>query len=155
GKSTLVKLLCRFYDPVHGAILWDGVDIRDVDPAHLRRRIAAVFQDFMHYDLTAAENIGVGDLTALDDRRRLTVAARKAGIHEMLMRLPDGYDTMLSRIFFPDAGNSGGDSDDSSAGVSLSGGQQQRLALARSFVRDRSDLMILDEPAAGLDAEAE
>lgn len=150
GKSTLVKLLCRFYDPVHGAILWDGVNIRDVDPVELRRRIGAVFQDFMHYDLTAAENIGLGDLTAMGDRPRLAAAAKKAGIHQTLTELPDGYDTMLSRMFFLEL-----DADSPSAGVSLSGGQEQRLALARSFLRDRCDLMILDEPAAGLDAEAE
>ncbi|WP_279582148.1 ABC transporter ATP-binding protein [Fodinicola feengrottensis] len=150
GKSTLVKLLCRFYDPVEGEIRWDGVDIREVDPAELRRRIGAVFQDYMHYDLTAAENIALGDLGALQDRPRLEAAARKAGIHQKLSELPHGYDTMLSRMFFTES-----DKDDPESGVVLSGGQQQRLALARAIVRDRCDLMILDEPAAGLDAEAE
>ncbi|WP_229327149.1 ABC transporter ATP-binding protein [Streptomyces sp. UNOC14_S4] len=150
GKSTLVKLLCRFYDPERGAILWDGADIRTVDVAELRRRIGAVFQDYMHYDMTAAENIALGDLTAFDDRPRLTAAAERAGIHLRLAALPYGYDTLLSRRFFMES-----DKDNPETGVVLSGGQRQRLALARAFLRDRRDLMILDEPSAGLDAEAE
>ncbi|WP_338930608.1 ABC transporter ATP-binding protein [Streptomyces netropsis] len=150
GKSTLVKLLCRFYDPDHGAVLWDGVDIRAVDVTELRRRIGAVFQDYMHYDMTAAENIALGDLTALDDRPRVQAAARRAGIHDKLAGLPHGYDTLLSRRFFMES-----DKEDPETGVVLSGGQRQRLALARAFLRDRRDLMILDEPSAGLDAEAE
>jgi ATP-binding cassette, subfamily B, bacterial len=150
GKSTLVKLLCRFYDPTRGAILWDGVDIRDVDVADLRQRIGAVFQDYMHYDMTAAENIALGDLDAFDDRERIQSAAERAGIHEKLAELPHGYDTLLTRMFFMEA-----DKDNPETGVVLSGGQWQRLALARAFLRDRRDLMILDEPSAGLDAEAE
>jgi ATP-binding cassette subfamily B protein len=148
GKSTLVKLLCRFYDPTHGAILWDGVDIRDVDVDDLRQRIGAVFQDYMSYDMTAAENIALGDLDAFNDARRIRAAAQRAGIHATLARLPHGYDTLLSRMFFM------GD-DNPESGVVLSGGQWQRLALARAFLRARRDLMILDEPSAGLDAEAE
>ncbi|WFB10372.1 ABC transporter ATP-binding protein/permease [Streptomyces sp. LX-29] len=150
GKSTLVKLVCRFYDPTEGQILWDGVDIREVDPVDLRRRIGAVFQDYMHYDMTAAECVGLGDLETMDDRPRIEAAARKAGIHRKLSDLPRGYDTMLSRVFFMES-----EKDDPDTGVVLSGGQLQRLALARAFLRDRRDLMILDEPAAGLDAEAE
>lgn len=150
GKSTLVKLLCRFYDPTRGAILWDGVDIRDVDPGDLRQRISAVFQDFMHYDLTARENIALGDLTALEDTPRVMEAAQKAGVHEAISRFPQRYDTLVTRIFFPST-----DEDDSSPGVLMSGGQLQRLALARALVRDGRDFMILDEPASGLDAEAE
>ncbi|WP_431047323.1 ABC transporter ATP-binding protein [Streptomyces sp. P1-3] len=150
GKSTLVKLLCRFYDPTHGAILWDGVDLRDVDPAALRHRIGAVFQDYMRYDMTAAENIGLGDLDALDDRTRVQAAAEQAGIHDTLATLPQGYETLLSRMFFMES-----DKDDPETGVVLSGGQWQRLALARAFLRDRRELMILDEPSSGLDAEAE
>ncbi|MEV4759315.1 ABC transporter ATP-binding protein [Micromonospora sp. NPDC049559] len=150
GKSTLVGLLCRFYDPSRGAILWDGVDIRDADPVELRRRIGAVFQDYMNYDLSATENIALGDLAALDDRERIRAAADRAGIHEKLATLPHGYDTLLSRVFFM-----GANQDDPETGVVLSGGQWQRLALARAFLRDRRDLMILDEPSAGLDAEAE
>jgi ATP-binding cassette subfamily B protein len=150
GKSTLVKLLCRFYDPTRGSIWWDGVDLRELDPAELRRKIAAVFQDYMHYDLLAAENIALGDLDALNDRPRLRAAAEEAGIHRKLASLPSGYDTMLSRTFM-----AGSDKNDPVAGVVLSGGEQQRLALARGLLRDRCDLMILDEPAAGLDAQAE
>ncbi|MBF9128858.1 ABC transporter ATP-binding protein [Plantactinospora sp. S1510] len=150
GKSTLVKLLCRFYDPTRGSITWDGVDIRTVDVADLRRRISAVFQDYMHYDMTAAENVGVGDLESLDDLARIEKAARHAGIHDTLTALPHGYRTLLSRIFFMES-----EKGNPETGVVLSGGQWQRLALARAFLRDRRDLMILDEPSAGLDAEAE
>jgi ATP-binding cassette subfamily B protein len=150
GKSTLVKLLCRLYDPTKGAILWDGIDLRDMDVAELRRRIGAVFQDFMHYDLTAAENIALGDIDALGDQKRIMAAARLAGIHDSIEQLPNGYDTMLTRIFLsPD------EKDDPATGVALSGGQWQRLALARAFLRDKRDLLILDEPSSGLDAVAE
>lgn len=163
GKSTIVKLLCRFYDPTRGAVLWDGVDLRDVAPADLRARIGAVFQDFMEYDLTAAENIGVGDVDRRADRERVESAARLAGVHETLTRLPGGYDTLLSRTFTSEQSTS----DDSAAmawltdgeaagvGVTLSTGQWQRLALARGLFRGRRDLLILDEPSSGLDPEAE
>jgi ATP-binding cassette, subfamily B, bacterial len=150
GKSTLVKLLCRFYDPTRGAILWDGQDLRTLDLAELRGRIGAVFQDYMTYDLSATENVAVGDLSALDDRGRVHAAARRAGIHDVLEKLPQGYETPLTRSFF-----GGSDEQEAHAGVRLSGGQWQRVALARAFLRDRRDLMILDEPSAGLDAEAE
>ncbi|MEV7579120.1 ABC transporter ATP-binding protein [Streptomyces erythrochromogenes] len=152
GKSTLVKLLCRFYDPTEGQILWDGVDIREVDPAALRDRLGAVFQDFMHYDLPAREAIALGDLSAVDDLPRIEEAARRAGVHRTLSELPHGYETLLSRTFF--AGQDLGEAD-TEAGVMLSGGQSQRLALARAFLRADRDLLILDEPSAGLDAEAE
>ncbi|WP_405703412.1 ABC transporter ATP-binding protein [Streptomyces sp. NBC_01383] len=150
GKSTLVKLLCRFYDPTRGSIRWNGVDLRDIDPAELRQRISAVFQDHMDYNMTAAENIGLGDLTAFDDRARIRAAAERAGIHTRLAALPYGYDTLLSRMFFMES-----ERRDPTTGVVLSGGQRQRLALARAFLRDRRDLMILDEPSSGLDAAAE
>ncbi|MEV4279158.1 ABC transporter ATP-binding protein [Actinoplanes xinjiangensis] len=150
GKSTLVKLLCRFYDPTRGSVTWDGRDLRDLDPAEVRDRIGVVFQDFMAYEFTAAENIGVGDLSAMQDRERLTAAAERAGIHQALAALPSGYDTMLTNAWYDDA-----DREDEQTGVLLSGGQWQRVALARAFLRDRRDLLILDEPTAGLDPEAE
>ncbi|MEV4755976.1 ABC transporter ATP-binding protein [Micromonospora sp. NPDC049559] len=150
GKSTLVKLLCRLYDPQRGAILWDGVDLRAVEIAELRRRIGVVFQDYMAFDLTAAENIALGDLDAVDDRGRVVAAARYAGVHETVTKLAHGYDTLLSRLFV-----SAADGADPTTGVLLSGGQWQRLALARALMRDACDLLILDEPSSGLDAEAE
>jgi ATP-binding cassette subfamily B protein len=150
GKSTLVKLLCRFYDPTRGAIYWDGIDLRELDPVTLRRRLAGVFQDYMEYDLTAAENIGIGDLDGLGDRNRIVAAARRAGIHDKLVELPHGYHTLLSRLFMSES-----DKGDAETGVVVSGGQWQRLALARALFRDQPDLMILDEPTSGLDAEAE
>jgi ATP-binding cassette subfamily B protein len=150
GKSTLVKLLCRFYDPTAGTVRWDGTDLRDLDVERLRARIGAVFQDFMTYDLTARENIGVGDLAAMHDADRIASAARRARVHDAVTDLPAGYDTMLTRIFFRHT-----DPDAVDTGVFLSGGQWQRIALARAFLRDDIDLLILDEPSSGLDAEAE
>jgi ATP-binding cassette, subfamily B, bacterial len=150
GKSTLIKLLCRFYDPIRGQILWNGVDIRHVGAAALRERVGVVFQDYMAYDLTAAENIGVGDLDLLEDREQIKAAAQLAEVHDCLTGLPHGYDTMLSRMFFMNA-----KLDDPEAGVILSGGQWQRVALARGLVRNDRELLILDEPSAGLDAKSE
>ncbi len=150
GKSTLVKLMCRFYDPDRGRILWDGVDLRDMDPARLRERISAVFQDYMTYELSAAENIAVGDLSQAQRPEALAAAARRAGIHGALTVLPKGYDTPLTRIYVDQA-----DKEDPQTGVLLSGGQWQRVALARAFLRGGRDLLILDEPSSGLDAEAE
>ncbi|GHJ43348.1 multidrug ABC transporter permease [Catellatospora sp. TT07R-123] len=149
GKSTLVKLLCRFYEPTRGTITWDGVDLRDLDPASLRRRISAVFQDFCDYDLPARENVALGDLSALHDPARVEAAARLAGVHDTLTGLPFGYETPLTRLFWAGGAN------DPREGVQLSGGQWQRVALARSFMRTDSDLAILDEPSSGLDADAE
>ncbi|MBV9446987.1 MAG: ABC transporter ATP-binding protein [Streptosporangiaceae bacterium] len=150
GKSTIVKLICRFYDPQRGAIYWDGVDIRQMAPEELRARIGTVFQDYMMYDLTARENVGVGDLNRLGDLPAIRAAATHAGVDEKLSGLPYGYDTMLSRIFF-----GGKDRDDPQTGAFLSGGQWQRVALARGLMRADRDLLILDEPSSGLDAEAE
>ena len=150
GKSTIIKLLCRYYDPERGAILWDGVDLRDLDPVQLRARIAGVFQDFVSYELSAAENIGIGDVEALADRSRIETAARDAGVDDILRTLPHGYDTMLSRIYF-----AGDELNGNTPGTMLSGGQWQRVAIARSFLRGGRDLLILDEPSARLDAEAE
>jgi ATP-binding cassette subfamily B protein len=100
GKSTLVKLLCRFYDPDRSEIRWDGVDLRDLDLAGLRHRISVVFQDFMAYELSAAENIAVGDLGQAGSRQTLTEAAQRAGVHDVLVTLPKGYDTLLTRTYF-------------------------------------------------------
>jgi ATP-binding cassette subfamily B protein len=150
GKSTLVKLMCRFYDPDRGRILWDGVDLRDMDLAAVRDRISAVFQDYMSYELTAKENIEVGDLTLTGEHELLAAAARRAGIHDTLTALPKGYDTLLTCMYFDQA-----DKEDPQTGVLLSGGQWQRVALARALLRGARDLVILDEPSSGLDAEAE
>jgi ATP-binding cassette subfamily B protein len=146
GKSTLVKLLCRLYDPHRGAIFWDGCDLRELDPVELRKRLAVTFQDFLTYDLTAAQNVGIGDLPAMNDRQRIIWAARLVGMDESIRRLPQGYDTMLSRAFV---------NGDGKPGTLLSGGQNQRLVLARTLMRPDADLMVLDEPSSGLDAEAE
>ncbi len=155
GKSTLVKLLCRFYDPDRGRILWDGVDLRDLEPTALRDRISTVFQDYMSYELSARENIAVGDLSTAPAREAgpgdaVVSAATQAGIHDALHALPKGYDTLLTRSYLDLA-----DRDDPQTGVLLSGGQWQRVALARALLRGGRDLMILDEPSSGLDAEAE
>lgn len=149
GKSTLVKLMCRFYDPDQGQILWDGVDVRDMDLGALRDRISAVFQDYMSYELSARENIAVGDLSQAADAQ-LVAAAGRAGIHDALLVLPKGYDTLLTRTYLDLA-----DKENPQTGVLLSGGQWQRLALARALLRHGRDLVILDEPSSGLDAEAE
>jgi ATP-binding cassette, subfamily B, bacterial len=150
GKSTIVKLLCRFYEPTRGSIHWDGVDISTVPARELRDRLGVVFQDFMSYEFTAGDNIAVGDLSALDHPERLESAARQAGVHDHLTKLPFGYETLLTRSFFNDLSDR-----DVQAGVILSGGQWQRIALARAFLRADRDLVVLDEPSSGLDAEAE
>jgi len=147
GKTTLVKLLMRFYDPSEGRILWDGVDFLEVDPVSLRRRIGTIFQDFIHFDLTAFENIALGDVESLglgkDQAESVQHAARLAGVHEVINALPLGYQTILSRWLAEDG-----------QGMDISGGEWQKIALARMFVRD-ADLLILDEPTASLDAQAE
>lgn len=159
GKSTLVKLLCRLYDPQRGAVLWDGEDLRDLDPVELRRRIGAVFQDFMSYDLTALDNIALGALDRGADIERIHAAARRAAIHDTITALPRGYHTLLSRLFPASGADADLDSDvdveGGGPGLPLSGGQWQRLALARAYLRGQRDLLILDEPSSGLDAEAE
>lgn len=143
GKTTLLKLLSRLYDPTEGSILWDGTDLRDVSPEELRARIGLVFQDYLRYDLTARENIGLGDVRRLDDTGWIRSCAEDAGIDAHLSALPQGYDTLLSRTF-------GGEL----PGIDLSGGQWQRVAIARMLARN-ADLLILDEPTAALDAQSE
>jgi ATP-binding cassette subfamily B protein len=148
GKSTVVKLLCRLYDPDRGSIRWDGVDLKDASPDQLRDRIGAVFQDYMAYALSAGENIGLGDLGRFNDDDAVRLAASQAGLDAVIAGLPYGYRTMLSRIYVEPG-------DEAAAGVMLSGGQWQRVALARGLMRADRDLLILDEPNSGLDADAE
>ncbi|MEV6306389.1 ABC transporter ATP-binding protein [Actinoplanes sp. NPDC051861] len=145
GKSTLVKLLSRFYDPQRGSISWDGVDLRRLRAATLRERLGVSHQDFVAYDLTARDNIGVGHLPLLEDLGRVRAAAERADVDETLAVLPKGYATMLSRTF---------NDEDDDGGVTLSGGQWQRVSVARSLMRADADLLILDEPTANLDAAA-
>jgi ATP-binding cassette subfamily B protein/ATP-binding cassette subfamily C protein len=141
GKSTLVKLLLRLHDPTEGAILYGGIDLRDMDPRDLRERIGAVFQDYARYQLTAAENIGLGDPDRFEDRAGIADAAHRGGADEVIAALPRGYDTVLGSWF--------------QAGHELSAGQWQKLAVARAFMRRQADVLILDEPTASIDAEAE
>ena len=139
GKTTVVKLLLRLYDPTKGRILLDGVDLRDYDLEGLRRQMGVIFQDFVRYELTAGENIGLGQVEALSDSDRLHAAAARAGADTLLGQLPQGLDTQLGREF---------------GGRELSGGEWQKLALARAFVRD-CQLLVLDEPTAALDVQTE
>ncbi|NLE96619.1 MAG: ABC transporter ATP-binding protein, partial [Propionibacterium sp.] len=140
GKTTLAKLLAGLYEPDDGAIAWDGRDVRGFRRSSLRERITVVFQDFVRYALPARENIAVGRIDEPVDDAQVRQAARAAGATSALESLPEGYDTILSRMF--------------SGGRELSGGQWQRVALARSFYRD-APLVILDEPSAALDPRAE
>ncbi|MEN0130608.1 MAG: ABC transporter ATP-binding protein [Brevundimonas sp.] len=150
GKSTIAKLLCRLYEPERGRITWDGVDIADLDVTELRARIAAVFQDFVCWELSAHDNVAMGSLADAARAGAVEQAARSAGIHDVISALPGGYDTMLTRAF--EGEPVGGEH---VAGVVLSGGQWQRLAAARAFVRSASDVLVLDEPSSGLDPQAE
>jgi ATP-binding cassette, subfamily B, bacterial len=140
GKTTIVKLLTRLYDPVEGQILLDGVDLREYDLDDLYREIGVIFQDFMRYDMTARENIAVGRIEAVDNLPLLQAAAQKAMADGLIRRLPDDYGQMLGRRF--------------DGGVDLSGGEWQRVALARAYLRD-AQVLILDEPTAALDARSE
>ena len=140
GKTTLVKLLARLYDPDEGRILLDGRDLRDYDMEDLRANIGVIFQDFVRYHLTAAENIGVGQIDAMYDRTRIQQAARRGMADEVIAELPKGFDQIIGRRF--------------KDGVDLSGGQWQKIAIARAYMRD-AQVMILDEPTAALDARSE
>ncbi|MCS7003394.1 MAG: ABC transporter ATP-binding protein/permease, partial [Dehalococcoidia bacterium] len=137
GKTTLIKLLARLYDPTEGQIVVDGRDIRDYDPDALRREISALFQDFASFQLTARENIGLGDVEQIENRPMIARAAARAGADRVVERLPDGLDSMLGKWF--------------AGGQQLSGGEWQKLALARAFMRD-AQIVVLDEPTAALDA---
>jgi len=140
GKTTIVKLLTRLYDPCEGQILLDGVDLRDYNLEDLCSQIAVIFQDFMRYDFTAKENIAVGEIREQTNRRKIEAAARKSLAHAVVARLPHGYEQMLGRRF--------------EGGVDLSIGEWQKVALARAYLRD-AQLLILDEPTASLDARSE
>ncbi|HEY4090683.1 MAG TPA: ABC transporter ATP-binding protein [Luteibacter sp.] len=140
GKTTLVKLMARLYEPTEGQILLDGVDLRDYSQESLHREIGVVFQDFVRYDFLARENIGLGQLDAIDDDQRIRFAAEKSLADQVIERLPHGYDQMLGRRF--------------DEGLDLSTGQWQKIALARAYMRD-AQILILDEPSASLDAQAE
>jgi ATP-binding cassette, subfamily B, bacterial len=140
GKSTLLKLLCRLYDPELGSIEMDGTDIRHFSVADLRRLITVLFQDPNDYHLTVAENVTLGDLSAQVTPAAIEHATRITGIHDKIMRLPHGYESMLGK-WFPD-------------GNDLSGGEWQRLALARAFLR-KAQLIILDEPTSAMDPWSE
>ncbi len=140
GKTTLVKLLARLYDPVEGRVLLDGRDLREYDLDGLRAAIGVIFQDFVRYNLPAADNIAVGRIEARDDRGRIEAAASAALADGVVAKLPDGYDQMIGKRF--------------RNGVDLSGGEWQKMAIARAYMRD-AQVLILDEPTAALDARAE
>ncbi len=139
GKSTLVKLLCRFYDPGQGKVWIDRTDLREVNPEDVWRSMTILFQEPVHYHDTARNNIAFGNLSAAPDESQLIQAARAAGAHELISRLPAGYETILGSWF---------------GGAELSSGEWQRIALARAFLR-QAPIMVLDEPTSAMDSWAE
>ncbi len=140
GKTTIVKLLTRLYDPDEGEILIGGRNIKEYDLEELRGHVGVIFQDYVTYYLSARENIGVGRIDDIENEELVTSAARKSGANAVIEGLPEGYDTMLGRWF--------------NKGTQLSGGEWQKIALARAFMRD-AGILILDEPTSSLDARAE
>jgi ATP-binding cassette subfamily B protein len=140
GKTTIVKLITRLYDPTEGEILLDGIDLREYDLGDLHSEIGVIFQDFMRYEMTARENIAVGRVEVPHTAEELEYAAQRSLASEIIAKLHGGYDQMLGRRF--------------EGGVDLSGGEWQKLALARAYLRD-AQLLILDEPTAALDARSE
>jgi ATP-binding cassette subfamily B protein len=141
GKTTLVKLLTRLYEPTEGRIWLDGRDLRDWDAAALRARFGVLFQDFNQYQLKVRENVGMGSIAHLDDVARVERAVERGGARSVVAALAGGLDASLGGWF--------------QGGTELSGGQWQKIALARAFMREESDILVLDEPTAALDAEAE
>jgi ATP-binding cassette subfamily B protein len=140
GKTTVVKLITRLYDPTEGQILLDGIDLREYSLEDLHRQIGVIFQDFMRFEMTARENIAVGRIDQPHQQRDIELAAQKSLADTVVSKLPGGYDQMLGRRF--------------EGGVELSGGEWQKMALARAYLRD-AQLLILDEPTAALDARSE
>lgn len=141
GKTTFVKLLTRLYEPTEGRILLGGRDLREYDLAELRKRFAVIFQDFNQYQFRVRENVGLGSVEHLEDLTRVARAVERGGANELVQSLPKGLEQPLGHWF--------------EKGSELSGGQWQKLALARAFMREEADILILDEPTAALDAEAE
>lgn len=141
GKTTFIKLLTRLYPPTEGRILLDGVDLREWNETDLRRRIGVIFQDFSEYQFIVRENVGFGSVAHLRDDPRLWRAIDRAGAREFVEALSGGLEAQLGRWFFE--------------GAELSGGQWQKIALARAFMREEADILVLDEPTAALDAQAE
>ena len=140
GKTTVIKLLSRLYDPTEGRILLDGYDLREYDLHELRQEIGIIFQDFVRYQMTAADNIAVGRIDAREDRPRIALAAERSQADAVIQKLPDKYDQIVGKRF--------------ASGVELSGGEWQKIALARAYMRE-AQVLVLDEPTSGLDARAE
>jgi ATP-binding cassette subfamily B protein len=140
GKTTIVKLITRLYDPTDGQILLDGIDLREYDLEDLHKIMGVIFQDFMRYEMTARDNIAVGRVEEMNNLEMIEAAAQKSMAHPTITRLPQGYEQMLGRRF--------------EQGVDISGGEWQKVALARAYLRD-AQLLILDEPTAALDARSE
>jgi ATP-binding cassette subfamily B protein len=140
GKTTIVKLLTRLYDPTGGQILLDGVDLREYDQDDLWREIGVIFQDFMRYDMTVTENIAMGRIEEIENIFRIRAAAQKSLAEEVVRKLPHGYEQLLGTRF--------------EGGSDLSGGEWQKLALARAYLRE-AQVLVLDEPTASLDARSE
>lgn len=141
GKTTFIKLLTRLYEPTEGRVLLDGRDLRDWEPTELRRRVGVIFQDFNQYQFAVRENVGFGSVEHLADEARITRAVDRGGANQLVAKLSAGLETQLGRWF--------------QDGAELSGGQWQKVALARAFMREEADILVLDEPTAALDAEAE
>ena len=141
GKTTLIKLLTRLYQPTKGRILLDGLDLQEWDETTLRQRIGVIFQDFARYQMMVGENIGAGDVRAFEDEARWRSAAVQGLAADFVEQLPAGYHTQLGKWF--------------KDGRELSGGQWQKIALARAFMRNEADILVLDEPTSAIDAGAE
>jgi ATP-binding cassette subfamily B protein len=140
GKTTLVKLLSRLYDPTEGRILLDGIDLREYDLFDLRLNVGVIFQDYLRYQMTLAQNIAVGNIKQIANRDLIERSAKQSLAESLIPKLPNGYDQQLGKRF--------------ADGVDLSGGEWQKVALARAYMRD-AQLLILDEPTSALDARAE